>query len=98
MLVNFNKIHLVYQELLKSKKWNDAVKKYKPDAVIIVNHQSDYLDEYYSPWNTDENIISSLRDTLTWLDKYKVPAIVQGEIPFCDFIINLISQLPKEYL
>ena len=35
MLVNFNKIHLVYQELLKSKKWNDAVKKYKSSKIIL---------------------------------------------------------------
>jgi len=35
MLVNFNKIHLVYHELLKSKKWYDAVKKYKSSKIIL---------------------------------------------------------------
>lgn len=74
----------------------DAVKKYKPDAVIIVNQQSDYLDQSYRPWNTAEIMISSLRDTLTLLDQYKVPAIVQGEVPFCDFSVNVLSKFSSK--
>jgi peptidoglycan/LPS O-acetylase OafA/YrhL len=76
-----------------NEKRFDAVKKYKPDAVIIVNHQTDYLLEKFKPWNTTENMISSLKDTLDLLDKYKVPAIVQGEIPLCDFTISIISKV-----
>ena len=74
----------------------DAVKKYKPDAVIIVNHQTDYLMEKFKPWNTTENMISSLKDTLDLLDKYKVSAIVQGEIPLCDFRISVISKVSSK--
>ena len=74
----------------------DAVKKYKPDAVIIVNHQTDYLMEKFKPWNTTENMISSLKDTLELLDKYKVSAIVQGEIPLCDFSISVISEISSK--
>ena len=74
----------------------DAVKKYKPDAVIIVNHQTDYLTEKFKPWNTTENMISSLKDTLDLLDKYKVSAIVQGEIPLCDFSISVISRISSK--
>ena len=79
-----------------NKRRFDAVKKYRPDVVIIVNHQSDYLDEFYQPWNTNENLISSLRETLTWFDRYKVPTIVQGEIPYCDFSLNLISKISSK--
>ncbi|MEI8023473.1 MAG: acyltransferase family protein [Actinomycetota bacterium] len=72
----------------------DAVKKYKPDAVIIVNQQSDYLgNSNFSPWNTPKNMILSLSETLDLLNKFKVPAIVQGEIPLCDFSISLISKV-----
>ena len=69
-----------------------AIKKYKPDAVIIVNHQSDYLGQEFSSWNTPKNMISSLSETLNLLSEYKVPAIVQGEIPLCDFTISIISK------
>jgi hypothetical protein len=79
-------------DVFNIKRFN-AVKKYKPDAVIIVNHQSDYLGQSnFSPWNTPKNMISSLSETLDLLDKYKVPAIVQGEIPLCDFTISFISK------
>ena len=75
----------------------DAVKKYKPDSVIIVNQQSDYLGQSnFRPWNTTENMISSLSETLALLDKYKVSAIVQGEIPLCDFSISIISMLSSK--
>ena len=74
----------------------DAVKRYKPDAVIIVNRQTDYLMEKFKPWNTPKNMISSLSETLALLNKYKVPAIVQGEIPLCDFSISIISKLSSK--
>ena len=70
----------------------ESVKKRKPDLVIIVNHQSDYLDRYYQPWGKSENLLESLSETLLWLDNLGIPAIVQGEIPFCDFKVNLISK------
>ena len=83
-------------DVYNSKRF-DAVKKYKPDVVIIVNQQSDYLGQSnFRPWNTIENMISSLSETLALLDKYEVPAIVQGEIPLCDFSINIISRLSSK--
>ncbi len=74
----------------------DAVKKYKPTVVIIVNQQSDYLGQVFQPWNTTSNMISSLGDTLALLEEYKVPAIVQGEIPYCDFNVSLISKFSSK--
>ena len=71
----------------------DSIKKREPDVVIIVNHQSDYLANNYHPWGKSENMLESLSETLLWLDNLGIPAIVQGEIPFCDFKINLLSRL-----
>lgn len=69
-----------------------SIEKRKPDAVIIVNHQSDYLTENYHPWGRSENQQMGLSESLLWLDVLGVPAIVQGEIPFCDFKVNLLSR------
>jgi len=71
----------------------DSIKKRKPDVVIIVNQQSDYLADNYHPWGKSENMLESLSETLLWLNNLGIPAIVQGEIPFCDFKINLLSRL-----
>jgi len=70
----------------------ESIKKRKPDLVIIVNHQSDYLDSYYQPWGKSENLLKSLSETLLWLDNLEIRSIVQGEIPFCDFKVSLISK------
>jgi hypothetical protein len=69
-----------------------SIERRKPDAVIIVNHQSDYLAENYHPWGRSDNQLKDLSQALLWLDVLGVPAIVQGEIPFCDFKINLLSR------
>ncbi|MSZ67366.1 MAG: acyltransferase family protein, partial [Actinobacteria bacterium] len=71
----------------------DAIKRNRPDLVIIVNLQSNYLsNEIYQPWGKSENMLKSLSETLLWLDNLGISAIVQGEIPFCDFKVNLLSR------
>ena len=71
----------------------DSIKRKRPDLVIIVNLQSNYLsNEIYQPWGKSENMLKSLSETLLWLDNLGIPAIVQGEIPFCDFKVNLLSR------
>jgi len=74
-----------------------SIETRKPDALIIVNHQSDYLAENYHPWGRSENQQKSLSQTLSWLDVLGVPAIVQGEIPFCDFKVNFLSRFSVKH-
>jgi hypothetical protein len=71
----------------------ESIKRSRPDLVIIVNLQSNYLlNEIYQPWSKSENMLESLSETLLLLDNLGIPAIVQGEIPFCDFKVNLLSR------
>jgi peptidoglycan/LPS O-acetylase OafA/YrhL len=74
----------------------NSVEKREPDVVLIVNHQSNYLVDNYHPWGKAENMLQSLSQTLLWLDTLGIPAIVQGEIPFCDFKINFVSRLSSK--
>lgn len=74
----------------------EKTKLLNPDLVIIVNHQTswlvDRLNDGGRPWATKSNQIEGLSRTLDWLDNLKIPAIVQGEIPICDFKVNLLSR------
>jgi peptidoglycan/LPS O-acetylase OafA/YrhL len=68
----------------------------RPDVVIIVNHQTTWLVDRLNgggvSWATKTNQIEGLSKTLDWLDSQGIPAVVQGEIPICDFKVNLISK------
>jgi peptidoglycan/LPS O-acetylase OafA/YrhL len=69
-----------------------------PDLVIIVNHQTAYLDERLSgksvsSWSTATKQIEALSKTLEWFDSLEIPVVVQGEIPVCDFKVNLLSRV-----
>ena len=74
------------------------IRELNPDFVIIVNHQTAYRFERMSgtrvsSWSTATKQIEALSKTLEWLDNLKIPAVVQGEIPVCDFKLNLISRV-----
>ena len=71
----------------------ESIEKRKPDVVIIANHQSIYVADNYQPYGKSENMLKSLSESLLWLDNLGISAIVQGEIPSCDFRVNLLSKL-----
>ena len=75
----------------------ERTKSIKPDLVIIVNHQTTWVVDRLNGggvfWGSKTNQIEGLSKTLAFLDKLGVPAVVQGEIPICDFKVNLISRV-----
>ena len=75
----------------------EKTKLLKPDLVIIVNHQTTWVVDRLNgdgvSWATKSNQIEGISKTLVWLDNLGIPAIVQGEIPVCDFKVNLLSRV-----
>ncbi len=77
-----------------------TTKLLRPDLVIIVNHQTGYMVDRLNgggtSWATKSKLIDGLSKTLEWLENLGIPAVVQGEIPVCDFKVNLISKFSKK--
>jgi hypothetical protein len=74
------------------------IKEISPDFVVVVNHQTAYRDENLSggrvaSWSASSNQIEGLAMTLEFFDKLRIPVIVQGEIPVCDFKVNFLSRV-----
>ncbi len=68
----------------------EKIKLIKPDLVIITNHQTIYGG--VNSWAFKKQM-GGLSKTLAWLDNLGIPAIVQGEIPVCNFKVNLLSRV-----
>ena len=73
-----------------------SILKERPTLVIIVNHPTSYIDKRlndgFEKNFTRDQLMSGLDRLLELLNAEGVPAIVQGEIPVCDFHVNLISK------